>query len=172
MGFWLLLSAACYFILYDLYVEKEQNIRQKYWSGKCNYFQTARLKSQGEGPIDYDAVGTIGNPQDQIVTVISQVSEWGCLPFDHWFRIGIDTSHPQLIIPSDLKVEYPEEIWIYLEYQFSELHINKLFNHSSIHVRLSFDGVESSVWIPIDSIFFFDDPSRDFSVDFKAKESF
>lgn len=147
---------------FQFYEKKEEQIRRKYWSGKCNFAQTLRLKVTGVEPLDYAVISDLGEAKAQITHIVENVSEWGCLPFGHWYRIGYDPSYPGVVLKDSVKEKYTipklETIWVYLEHEFKG--VNLLGD--SIVAIVYFDGVPSLILIPIDAITYFDDPSRNY----------
>jgi len=71
--------------------------RELYGTGECHNFQTWRLKRNGVQPIDYGLIAEIPNAQDQIQAVIKEASSWHCLPYGHWFRVGFDPFHKDIV---------------------------------------------------------------------------
>jgi len=161
---WAALCVLFYTVGYKYYESREETVRRLFWTGKCNAVQTWRLKSQGEVPINYDEISQLENSDAQIAAIIQQTSEWGCLPFEHWFRIGVRSDDIGWSLPPDILRKNPDVIWLYLEYQFAGLSYLDIFGAEYIRVTLYFDDVATPLTIPINSITYFDDPSRDFVV--------
>ena len=54
---------------------------------------------------------------------LSQVAEHG-LPGEHHFYVTYDTRHPGAEMPDWLRAEYPEQITIVIQYEFSDLAVD------------------------------------------------
>ena len=91
--------------------------------------------------------------------VLKKASQQG-LAEDQSFFISFFTAAKSVGMPDLLKVKYPKEMTIILQYQFDNLKVtNKYFS-----VDLSFDGVKQTLKIPFISIKYFSDPSANFSM--------
>ena len=87
---------------------------------------------------------------------------------NHCFYITFNTNHPDVVISSNLKQEYPKEITIVIQNQFWDLTVNK----NNFNVTLSFNRKKEMLCIPFESISKFNDPFVKFSLhlDFKKKK--
>jgi|GEM_PF-784972 len=87
------------------------------------------------------------------------------LPGDHFFNITFMTSHPDCDMPEKLKNQYPGEMTIVLQYEFSALTVTD----EGFSVVLNFSGVPSKLYIPFAAIKFFVDPSANFGLQFEPE---
>lgn len=97
-----------------------------------------------------------------VKTAIAEVMDHG-LPGDHHFYITFLTDHPGVKIPDYLRDRYPGEMTIVLQYQFSDLKVEK----DILHVTLSFNNVPEKLKIPLAAITIFADPSVNFALQFQ-----
>tara|TARA_B100000941_G_C28040695_1_gene319514 strand:- start:43 stop:522 length:480 start_codon:yes stop_codon:yes gene_type:complete len=88
---------------------------------------------------------------------------------NHCFYITFDTTHPDVVISSKLKREYPKEITIVIQNQFWDLEVK---DHS-FNVTLSFNRKKEMLTIPFESINKFNDPFVKFSLqlEFRSKKT-
>jgi len=84
---------------------------------------------------------------------------------NHFFNITFMTSHPDCDIPEKLKKQYPSEMTIVLQYEFSALTVTD----QGFSVVLNFSGVPSKLYIPFAAIKFFVDPSANFGLQFEPE---
>lgn len=98
-----------------------------------------------------EALGTVAN---------------GGLPGDHHFYITIDTRHPETELPDWLRAEYPEQITIVLQFEYSDLEVSDV----GFGVRMSFADRSAAIYAPFDSVLTFVDPSVEFGLKFDATE--
>lgn len=91
-----------------------------------------------------------------------EVAENG-LPGEHHFYITFRTQHPNVDIAEYLREEYPEEMTIVLQYQYSGLDIDE----EKFSVSLSFRGIQQKLVIPFEAITTFADPSVNFALQFQ-----
>lgn len=88
------------------------------------------------------------------------------LPGDHHFYITIDTRHPETDLPDWLRAEYPEQITIVLQFEYSDLEVTE----DGFGVRMSFADRPAAIYAPFDSVLTFVDPSVEFGLKFDATE--
>ncbi len=86
------------------------------------------------------------------------------LPGAHHFYVTFRTDHPRTVIPARLRAQYPEEMTIVLQHQFSGLAVDEAAG--TIAVGLSFGGVPSKLSIPVDAVTAFADPAVQFGLRF------
>ncbi len=88
---------------------------------------------------------------------------------NHCFYITFDTTHPDVVISSKLKREYPKEITIVIQNQFWDLEVK---DHS-FNVTLSFNRKKEMLTIPFESINKFNDPFVKFSLqlEFRSRKT-
>ena len=88
----------------------------------------------------------------------------GGLPGGHHFYITFRTDHPQTAIPARLRAQYPQEMTIVLQHQYSGLAVDEAAG--TVSVGLSFGGVPSKLVIPVAAISAFADPEVQFGLRF------
>ena len=91
--------------------------------------------------------------------VLLQVEETG-LPGEHHFFIIFRTTHPGARISDRLKAQYPEEMTIVLQHQYSNLKILK----DRFEIQLSFNRIPELLVVPFAAISGFVDPSVPFGL--------
>ena len=96
---------------------------------------------------------------------LGAVAEEG-LPGEHHFYITISTRHPETDIPGWLRAEYPEQITIVLQFEYSDLEVS---DHG-FGVRMSFADRSANIYAPFDAVLTFVDPSVEFGLKFDATE--
>ncbi len=96
---------------------------------------------------------------------LGTVAESG-LPGDHHFYITIDTKHPETDVPTWLRAEYPEQITIVLQFEYSDLEVSE----DGFGVRMSFADKPAMIYAPFDAVLTFVDPSVEFGLKFDANE--
>lgn len=97
---------------------------------------------------------------------LSEVADGKGLPGEHHFFITFLTGHPGVEIPSYLRQQYPGEMTIVLQYQFSDLSVDD----NKMSVTLSFNNKPERLVIPMDSITTFADPAVSFALQFQTME--
>src|ERR687893_2749596 len=88
------------------------------------------------------------------------------LPGDHHFYISFRTDFPGVRLSPRLREKYPEDMTIVLQHQFWDLAINE----QSLEVGLSFSGVPERLFIPLDAVTGFFDPSVQFGLKFELQD--
>ncbi len=83
---------------------------------------------------------------------------------DHHYYISFLTHHPDTIMSSALRNEYPEEITIVLQNQFWDLHVDE----NGFSVRLGFGSRFENIYVPFLAMLGFSDPAAEFALPFKA----
>tara|TARA_B100000989_G_C19505618_1_gene456386 strand:- start:606 stop:1085 length:480 start_codon:yes stop_codon:yes gene_type:complete len=103
-----------------------------------------------------------------IKDILFDLSESKISP-NHCFYITFDTTHPNVIISSKLKREYPKEITIVIQNQFWDLDVKD----NSFDVTLSFNRKKEMLTIPFESINKFNDPFVKFSLqlEFRSRKT-
>jgi len=96
--------------------------------------------------------------------VIADVAKTGTLPGEHHFYITFLTGAPGVRISSRLREQYPEEMTIVLQHQFWDLAVSD--NH--FEVALSFNSVSEKLYVPLDAVKGFFDPSVQFGLQFET----
>ena len=98
--------------------------------------------------------------------VLSDVAEQGYLPGDHHFTISFLTHAEDVKISSRLAEQWPHELTIILQHQYSDLEVGE----EGFGVTLSFRGVPENLYIPFAAVTGFFDPSVEFGLRFEADE--
>lgn len=98
--------------------------------------------------------------------VLTIVSELGELPGDHHFFIAFDTHAEGLEISKRLQLQYPEDMTIILQHQFSDLNVYDDY----FEVVLSFNHVAEKLVIPYTAIKVFYDPSSQYGLHFGSPD--
>ena len=88
------------------------------------------------------------------------------LPGDHHFYISFRTDFPGVRISPRLREKYPEDMTIVLQHQFWDLAVTD----QSLEVGLSFSGVPERLFIPLDAVTGFFDPSVQFGLKFELQD--
>lgn len=104
--------------------------------------------------------------QGLMVEALSEVAKNG-LPGDHHFYISFLTQHPGVVVPEQLRAQFPEELMIVLQHEYSDLTVTP----EQFSVRLSFDNKPSLIVVPFDAVCQFADPSAEFGLRFDQTES-
>ena len=104
-----------------------------------------------------------GVVKKSVEEVIEQHGDTGGMPGEHHFYITFLTDYPGVQIPDYLRDRYPGEMTIVLQYQFSDLYVDK----EKMAVTLSFNNVPERLEIPLAAISIFADPSVNFALQFQ-----
>jgi hypothetical protein len=94
--------------------------------------------------------------------VLSEIARTG-LPGEHHFYISFRTTAPGVRISSRMLEKYPEEMTIVLQHQYWELKVDE----HAFEVGVSFGGVPERVYVPINAVRAFVDPSVHFALQFE-----
>jgi hypothetical protein len=84
------------------------------------------------------------------------------LPGAHHFYVTFRTDYPGVGIPGFLRAQYPREMTIVLEHQFSGLEVDD----ARVSVTLSFQGQGQRLTVPLMAITAFADPSVPWGLEF------
>ncbi len=119
-------------------------------------------------PIDhYDYSRLVSEAFKQVVkNVLTQCAKEG-LHGDHHFYISFDTNADNVTIPQKLKLAYPKEMTIVLQYEFYDLKVADDY----FSVTLLFNKQPSNLVIPYDAMRAFVDPAVDVKLFFQADEN-
>ncbi len=96
--------------------------------------------------------------------VIADVAKTGTLPGEHHFYITFVTGAPGVRISSRLREQYPDEMTIVLQHQFWDLAVSD----THFEVALSFNGISEKLYVPLDAVKGFFDPSVQFGLQFET----
>ncbi len=114
--------------------------------------------------LDYELL--VDNALRNVVfAALKQVARHG-LPAGHHFYITFRTDHPGVDIDSSLRAQYPGEMAIVLQHQFSGLVVEADF----FQVTLSFSAVPRTLVVPFASVTSFADPDAKFALQFQNPE--
>jgi hypothetical protein len=100
--------------------------------------------------------------RDVVRQTLARVIKEG-LPGEHQFYVTFQTRAPDVAIPDYLRSQYPDEMTIVLQHQFSGLKLED----NGFSVQLSFNNVREKLFIPFASITTFADPSVNFALQFQ-----
>jgi len=98
--------------------------------------------------------------------VLSDVAENGYLPGDHHFTISFRTDASGVRISRRLAEQWPHELTIILQHQYSNLEVDD----DGFGVTLSFRSIPEHLYIPFAAVTGFFDPSVEFGLRFEAAE--
>jgi hypothetical protein len=101
-----------------------------------------------------------------VIRAISHAAKEG-LPGGHHFYITFKTGYPGVKIPDRLRAQYPDEMTIVLQHQFSNLLMDE--QSKVMSVGLSFAGIPSTLVIPVAAISAFADPEVQFGLSFDVE---
>ncbi len=99
--------------------------------------------------------------QDALRSVVRKVladAARSGLPGDHHFNISFKTKAPGVVIPSQMRQRYPDEMAISLQHEFWDLNVGP----DMFEVSLNFARKPERLTVPFDSITGFSDPSVPF----------
>ncbi len=101
-----------------------------------------------------------------VIRAVSHVAREG-LPGGHHFYITFKTGYPGVVIPDRLRAQYPDEMTIVLQHQFTQLKMDE--QSKVMSVNLSFSGIASILVIPAAAISAFADPEVRFGLSFDVE---
>jgi hypothetical protein len=101
-----------------------------------------------------------------VTRAIAHVAREG-LPGAHHFYITFKTAYPGVIIPDRLRAQYPDEMTIVLQHQYSSLTMDEQTQIMS--VGLSFSGIPTTLVIPAAAMTAFADPEVRFGLSFDVE---
>jgi len=101
-----------------------------------------------------------------VTRAIAHVAQQG-LPGGHHFYITFKTAYPGVVIPDRLRAQYPDEMTIVLQHQYSNLQMDEQTQVMS--VGLSFSGIPTTLVIPAAAITAFADPEVRFGLSFDVE---
>ena len=88
------------------------------------------------------------------------------LPSENHFYITFKTNFKGVKIPKMLQIQYPENMTIVLQHQFSDLSVSE----SRFSVVLVFGGVPYTLIVPFAAITYFADPYAKFGLSFETPD--
>ncbi|MGJ0502549.1 MAG: SspB family protein [Methylocystis sp.] len=98
--------------------------------------------------------------------VLSDVAESGYLPGDHHFTISFRTDAPGVTISRRLAEQWPRELTIILQHQYSSLEVDD----EGFGVTLSFRSIPERLHVPFSAVTGFFDPAVEFGLRFESDE--
>lgn len=98
--------------------------------------------------------------------VMTGVAENG-LPGAHHFFITLSTTHPDVEMADWLRARYPEEITIVIQNWFDNLVVDE----DGFAITLNFGNAPEPLYVPLDAISTFVDPSVEFGLRFENSTS-
>jgi hypothetical protein len=98
--------------------------------------------------------------------VLSDVAEIGYLPGEHHFTISFLTHAPGVEISRRLAEQWPHELTIILQHQYSNLEVDA----EGFGVTLSFRSMPEHLYIPFSAVTGFFDPSVEFGLRFETAD--
>ena len=98
--------------------------------------------------------------------VLSDVAENGHLPGEHHFTISFLTHAPGVEISRRLAEQWPHELTIILQHQYSNLEVDS----EGFGVTLSFRSMPEHLYIPFSAVTGFFDPSVEFGLRFETAD--
>ncbi|MBG0801003.1 hypothetical protein IYW40_05805 [Methylocystis sp. H4A] len=98
--------------------------------------------------------------------VLGDVAESGYLPGDHHFTISFRTDAPGVTISRRLAEQWPSELTIILQHQWSDLEVDE----EGFGVTLSFRSVAEHLYVPFSAVTGFFDPAVEFGLRFESAE--
>ena len=113
--------------------------------------------------INYDQL--VEKALKHVVIEALKIVERQGLPGDHHFYVAFRTDHPGVKMDDLLRSQYPKEMTIVLQNQFSDLAVND----NGIAVTLKFSRVPYRLEIPFAAVTYFGDPSVRFGVSFGSE---
>lgn len=115
--------------------------------------------------INYDKL--IQKSLKQVVVEALKIAEVQGLPGENHFYITFRTDFDGTVVPEELKIQYPENMTIVLQHQYSNLEVRK----DAFSVELSFGGKLRTLVVPFDAITYFADPYAKFGLSFSFYEN-
>lgn len=115
--------------------------------------------------MDYQAL-VEGAMRTVVREALRRVAEDG-LPGDHHMYVTFRTQAPGVDIASRLIAQYPDEMTIVIQHQFWGLAVDD----DSFEITLSFSGKNERLFVPLDAVTGFADPSVNFGLQFKAVDT-
>lgn len=100
-----------------------------------------------------------------IRSLLQKVKEEG-LPGDHYFYINFSSQHQGVVLPRQIKAEYPKEMPIVLQHQFWDLQVDE----QGFSVSLSFNGKVQRLYVPFAALLSFSDPAANFGLQLQPQQ--
>ncbi len=100
-----------------------------------------------------------------IQAVLSDIAANG-LPGEHHFFITFDTRHPDAELADWLRERYPEEMTIVIQNWYDNFEVGE----DGFSITLNFGNSPEPLYVPLDAITTFVDPSVEFGLRFETQE--
>ena len=110
--------------------------------------------------INYDQL--IEKSLKHVVIEALKIAQRQGLPGEHHFYITFKTDHPQTVMSDNLRAQYPHDMTIVIQHQYSNLFVN----NESFSIELSFNGIPQTLVIPFEAVTYFGDPYAKFGLSF------
>jgi hypothetical protein len=98
--------------------------------------------------------------------VLADAALAGRLPGDHHFTISFRTKAPGVKISKRLAEQWPHEMTIILQHQYSNLVVDE----RGFSVGLSFRSIPEQLYVPFEAVTVFSDPSVEFGLKWEVEE--
>lgn len=98
--------------------------------------------------------------------VLADAALTGRLPGEHHFTISFRTKAPGVRISKRLAEQWPQEMTIILQHQYSNL----VVDDRGFSVGLSFRSVPEQLYVPFDAVTVFSDPSVGFGLKWEVED--
>ncbi len=115
--------------------------------------------------IDYDKL--ISKHLKGVVVDALKIAQKQGLPGENHYYITFKTNFDGVDIPQMLKIQYPENMTIVLQHQFSGLEVEQ----DKFAVTLTFGGVPYRLVIPFAAVTYFADPYAKFGLSFNFEDT-
>lgn len=115
--------------------------------------------------INYDKL--IEKSLKNVIIEALRIAENQGLPGENHFYITFKTNYPGVQISKHLASQYPEEMTIVIQHQYSNLIVKQAF----FSIDLSFGGILQTLVIPYEAISYFADPHAKFGLSFHVEEN-
>lgn len=118
------------------------------------------------GEIDYDKL--VEKSLKNVMIDALKIAEKDGLPGEHHFYITFKTRYNGVKISNKLLEQYPDEMTIVIQHQYSNL----IIDNDKFSIDLTFGGVTNTLVVPYASVIYFADPYAKFGLKFETDEEF
>ncbi len=130
------------------------------------FLQEGMSKMEFLSEINYDKL--IEKSLKNVIIEALRIAEDQGLPGENHFYITFRTDYPGVQISKQLSSQYPEEMTIVIQHQYSNLIVKQAF----FSIDLSFGGILQTLVIPYEAISYFADPHAKFGLSFHVNDDF
>ena len=102
-----------------------------------------------------------------LVSEVLRDVEANGLPGDHHFFITFDTQHPDARLADWLRDRYPDEMTVVMQHWYDGLKVDD----DGFAITLNFGDMPEPLYIPLDAVRTFVDPSVEFGLRFETHDS-